>query len=78
VPDANFLLHFEHFQIPFEILFTPNFPQKGHFCFNFCFDSTFTNFALTLFPYLGPNRPADFDFFDFVVILITLKERGGF
>ncbi len=69
-------MHFAHFQIPLESLFTPSFSQKGHFCFNLCFDSTFTNLALTDFPYFAPNLPADFDFFNFGVILLEMGLPG--
>ncbi len=54
--------------MPFESLLTPNFEQKGHFCLTLCFDSTFTNLVLTFFPYLEPNLPADFIFFNFDAI----------
>jgi len=67
--EANFLLHFEHFQIPFEILFAPFFLQKGQVCFTLCFVSTLTSLDLTSFPYLAPNLPADFVFFNFTGIL---------
>jgi len=67
--DANFFLHFEHSQIPFATLLVPSFLQKGQGCFNLCLTSTLTNLSLALFPYLAPNLPADFVFFDFVAIL---------
>ena len=66
--DANFLSHFEHFQIPFESLLTPSFSQKGQDCFILCFDSTFTNLDLTDLPYLAPNLPADLVFLSFVAM----------
>ena len=69
VSPANFLLHFLQCHIPFESLFTPALPQKGHFCFNLCFSSTLINFCLTFFPYLALNLPADFVFFNLLGIL---------
>ena len=51
-------------------LLTPNFSQKGHFCLTLCLVSTFTSLSLAFFPYLDPNLPADFVFFDFVVIFV--------
>ena len=76
--DANFFPHFEHSQIPFEILFTPDFLQKGHSCFCLCFCSTLASLDLTDLPYLAPNLPAAFVFFDFDGIffyfdLLTMK-----
>lgn len=66
--DANFLSHFEQFQMPFESRFAPSFSQKGHFCFTLCLVSTFTKLSLIRFPYLAPNLPDDFAFFDFVAM----------
>lgn len=63
--DANFLPHLLHSHIPFDNLLTPFFLQKMHACFNLCFFSTITKFALTFAPYLAPNLPADMDFFCF-------------
>ena len=68
--EANFLSHFLQFQIPLESRFTPGLLQKGQVCFCLCFDSVLTSLALTDRPYLAPNLPADFVFFNFVVIFV--------
>ena len=68
--DANFFSHFGHCQIPFDTRLIPLLSQNGQVCFCLCFDSTFTSLDLIDLPYLAPNLPADFVFFNFVAIFV--------
>lgn len=69
IPELNLFPQPLHCQIPFAILFTFSFSQKGHLCFFLCKLSTLLSLFLDLNPYPAPNLPDAFAFLVFVAIL---------
>ena len=62
--------------MPIEILFAVGLLQYGHICLAFCFLSTMFIFCLIVFPYLGPNLPAEPAFFAMLGYYFVLVFKG--